>query len=166
MKPYNRTQWNDHVVEKPDTYTIVNNPDGTVQLVEAPGEVIQQGTPMSATNFNNMEEGIFAADAGLSVVVQQLLQHKRILADIEGEIGQITLTNSQSYPFNNSVQTIALLKARDTLNYRVDTEVVSSNGLVGDIEVYDKQLNGFKLRFTGSATSVTIKYIVQGGMYQ
>lgn len=148
MKPYNRSNWKDHVVD-PNTQA-----------------VIQQGTPMSATNFNNMEEGIFANDAVGSVLIQQVLQHKRLLADMEGEVGQKTLTNSQSYPFNNSVQTVSLLKTRDTLNYKVTTEVVSSNGQVGDIEVYDKQLNGFKLRYTGSATAVTIKYIVQGGMYQ
>ena len=148
MQTYNRTIWKDHVVDP------------------GSGQVIQEGTPQSATNFNNMEEGIFAGDAGISVLAQQVLQNKRILADLEGEIGQTTLTNSQEYPFNNSGTTVNLLKARDTLNYRVEVEVVSSVGIVGDVIVYDKQLNGFKIRHTGSATSVVVKYYFQGGMYQ
>jgi len=148
MNPYKRTFWQDHVVDE-DTQ-----------------EVIQQGTPQSATNFNNMEEGIFGGGVELDVLGQQVLQHKRTLSDLEGEIGEITLTNSQAYPFNNSIQTVALIKLRDTMNYRVLTEVLTAQGIVGDIKITDKLLNGFKIEFTGSATSVTVKYFVQGGMYQ
>ena len=46
------------------------------------------------------------------------------------------------------------------------TEVISADGEVGNVIVTDKQLNGFKIAFTGSAKNVTIKYYVQGGMYQ
>lgn len=147
MIPYNRTIWKDHVV------------DGQ-------GVVIQQGTMQSASNFNNLEEGVFGNDAVGAVLAQQVRQHQRTLSDLEGETGQTTLTNSLEYPFSNSSKTVSLTKARDTLNYRVDVELVSAVGTVGDVEVYDKQLNGFKIRHTGSATSVTVKYYVQGGMYQ
>lgn len=34
---------------------------------------------------------------------------------------------------------------------------------VGDVVVYDKQVNGFKIAFTGSAKSVTVRCFVQGG---
>lgn len=56
--PYKRTKWRDHVVERPRTFTEVNNPDGSVTHNPAPGDVLQQGTPQSATNFNNIEEGL------------------------------------------------------------------------------------------------------------
>lgn len=148
MNPYKRTFWQDHVVD------------------EFTQEVIQQGTPQSATNFNNMEEGIFGEGVELDVLGQQVLQHKRTLSDLEGEIREITLTNSQVYPFNNSIQTVALVKLRDTTKYRVLTEVLTAQGIDGDIKITDKLLNGFKIEFTGSATSVTVKYFVQGGMYQ
>lgn len=55
---YKKTPWVDHVVQRPKTYTVNDNSDGSKTLVDAPGEVIQQGTPMSATNFNNLEEGM------------------------------------------------------------------------------------------------------------
>lgn len=55
---YDRTNWKDHVVERPRTYSKVTNSDNTETLTPAPGEVIQQGTPQSATNFNHLEEGL------------------------------------------------------------------------------------------------------------
>lgn len=53
---YKRTKWQDHVVERPRTFTEVTNSDNSVTLNPAPGEVLQQGTPQSATNFNNIED--------------------------------------------------------------------------------------------------------------
>jgi len=46
----------------------------------------------------------------------------------------------------------------------VQVELESANGNVQGLEVYDKQLNGFKIRYDGSATTVTVKYYVTGGM--
>lgn len=148
MNPYSMKQWKDHIVD------------------EVTQEVIQEGTPVSASNMNNMETGVLGNDGFAAVLLQQMMQHKRNIADLEGELRDISLTNNQQYPFNNSVVTVALLKERDTLNYRVLTEVVSSTGLVGRIEVYDKAKNGFKIRYTGSATSAVIRCFIQGGMYQ
>lgn len=53
-----RIRWKDHVVERPRTYTKAENPDGSETYTPAPGEILQQGTPQSATNFNFMEDGV------------------------------------------------------------------------------------------------------------
>lgn len=149
MYPYKRTFWQDHVVDQQTQ------------------EVIQQGTPQSATNFNNQEEGIFSAGELSAVLAQQVRQHDRSLADLEGEIQTVALTNSQAYPFNNSLKTVSLAKKRDTLNYRVITEVQSvTAGHVGDIAISDKALNGFKISYSGSATAVTLIVWIEGGMSQ
>ena len=55
---YKRTKWQDHVVERPNTYTEVENDDGSITHEASPGEIIQQGTPISATNLNNGEEAL------------------------------------------------------------------------------------------------------------
>lgn len=136
------------------------------EVLDQHGEILQEGTLHDEVNMNRMEHGIFEADLLAVTLAQQALQDKRILRDLEGEVGQMTLTNTEFFPFNNSVKTIALSKNRDTIDYRVTIEVVSKNENVGDIIITDKQLNGFKLSYTGSAKSVTIKYYVQGGMYQ
>lgn len=52
---YTKTTWKDRVVQKPNTYTTVTNPDGTITLVPAPGTVTEEGTPVNAANMNNLE---------------------------------------------------------------------------------------------------------------
>ena len=77
-----------------------------------------------------------------------------------------SLTNSEAYPFNDSITTLAFgnSQTRSTTDYSVTFYVVSSTGgFVGDIIVSDKMLNGFKVEYTGSATAATIKCFVQGG---
>lgn len=78
--------------------------------------------------------------------------------------GTVTLTNSENFPFNNSQVTVPISVERNNQNYIVDYEVTAAVGNVGDIIVSAKLVNGFKIEFTGSASSVTIKYQVLGGM--
>lgn len=55
---YNRTKWKNHSVVRPQTYTEVTNADGSVTHTPAPVEVVMQGTPQSAENFNNIEDAL------------------------------------------------------------------------------------------------------------
>lgn len=136
------------------------------EVLDQNNNVIQEGTLHDEVNFNRIEGGIYENSAiGVSLVTQ-VMHNKNTLADLEGEIGKITLSNGDTFPFNNSRNTIAMKKSRDTDNYRVVAEVVASDGEVGEILITDKLLNGFKIEFTGSARSITIKYFIQGGMYQ
>ncbi|NSW90201.1 MAG: hypothetical protein HPY74_05900 [Firmicutes bacterium] len=130
---------------------------------DSQGNVIQEGTVVAANVMNNSEKGIFEAFILNDVLMQEMQQRKRELENNIPEIGQIVLTNAQQYPFNNSKVTVNLVKARNTLNYTVTVEYNGNN--VGDVIVSDKQLNGFKLEYTGSAASVTVKYYVRGGIY-
>ena len=53
-----RVEWKDHVVQRPRTYNETVNQDGSKTYTPAPIEVIQQGTPQSATNFGYMDEAL------------------------------------------------------------------------------------------------------------
>lgn len=161
---YAPTSWKDHAVDPVNTYRIVENADGTITLIPA-GKVVQQGTNMSAVNFNNMESGIFAANlTGL-----EAMQVIRLFGDkataLEGVILEAELTNNQKYPFNNSVKTLAFDSAniRNNKDYTVIVEAEAEGGFVGDIIISDKMLNGFKIAYTGSARKVAVKCYVQGG---
>lgn len=55
---YIKTDWKDKVVEKPRTFTIQENPDGTVTLIPDEGTVYEVGTPVNAANMNKIEQGI------------------------------------------------------------------------------------------------------------
>ena len=94
-------------------------------------------------------------------------EHKKMAEEIAGETKTVTLTNTQKRPFNSTLdspRSIALSKARKNLFYSVETEVTAHTGLVGEIEVSDKALNGFKIAYTGSGSSVTLTLRIKGGM--
>ena len=61
MDSYEKIGWIDHII------------DG------ASGEVIQEGTPVSQKNMNHMDNGIF-------VNRQLLIEHARLIADVQREI--------------------------------------------------------------------------------
>lgn len=140
---YKRTFWLDKVV---DTDT---------------GEVIQEGTDQSAGHFNNAEHGISDVNLAAALI---LISSSLTAEQVATEEKTITLTNNQSYPFNNSKQTIALATARNFTDYTVEAEVLEHSGNVGDVKIFDRMLNGFKVAYDGSATSVTIKLRIKGGM--
>jgi hypothetical protein len=54
--PYVPTVWTNREVEKPRTYTLQTNADGTTTLVPAEGTVIAAGTPITADKLNNLEK--------------------------------------------------------------------------------------------------------------
>lgn len=62
---YEKTVWKDHVVERPKTYRMVENADGTVTLVPVMGQVIQQGTALNAENLNHIEDALAEHDETL-----------------------------------------------------------------------------------------------------
>ena len=82
---------------------------------------------------------------------------------IAAEYGTKTLTNSQKFPFNDSLTSVALANTLPDTNYAVITQIKSASVNAGDVEVSDKLVNGFKLSYTGSAQSVVVDYIVIGG---
>lgn len=127
------------------------------------GELIQEGTDQSASNFNNIEHGI--SDAHLAALILSVGMLTAIRAN-EVEVKEVTLRNtSKSIPFNNSTQSIALANKRDSANYDVEIQVVEATGtgIVGVFDITDKMLNGFKLSYSGSAASVTVKLTIKGG---
>lgn len=100
-----------------------------------------------------------------NIAAQQQAHEDLVAAVFSTETGTTTLTNTKTYPFNNSKKTVAITKTRQTLFYDVEIEVTAySGGLPGNLIISDKQLNGFKLEFDGSAKSVTVAYKIKEGM--
>ena len=124
---------------------------------------IQEGTPQDEHNFNNMESGINGSNLLAEFLAEVVGKQEKHITNINGEVITKTLKNSSDFYFNNSVQTVALAVSRDTLDYVVDVEVQGDVVNVGDVVIYDKQLNGFKVKYTGSADTVTLKLYVHGG---
>jgi len=140
---YRRTFWLDKV-EDVDTH-----------------EIIQEGTDQSAGHFNNAEHGISDVNLAAALI---LISSSLTAEQVATEERTITLTNSHSYPFNDSTKTISLATARNFTDYTVEAEVLDHSGNVGDVRIFDRMLNGFKIAYDGSAKSATIKLRIKGGM--
>lgn len=154
---YDWTKWLDHVTDPSNRYTMVDNGDGTFTIART-GTVMQQGTPQDQVRFNNIENGIVDAHLAVDLLLNYARQN-----EWEVEIGTKALTNTEVFPFNNSIQTISLVSRRENANYIVIVEVPSHVSNIGDIVISDKLINGFKMAYTGSASAVTVKYTVLGG---
>ncbi len=158
---YIRQFWKDHVTKFQNKYVKTDNPDGTITLTPDEGEVIQVGTPQNQANFNNLEEGVFANRATIAELARVARIQSGSIKSLTGEKGTVKLTNTAKYPFNNSKTTVALKVKKDTLAYSVDIYCTDKN--IGDFLITDKQLNGFKLEYTGGAKEATVEYVVMGG---
>lgn len=156
--------WKDHVTQYSNRYKEVQNADGTVTHEAVEGEVIQEGTPQNAQNFNDLEERVLAGGEVANLAFLKAITAESRIKGLQGEVVEATLTNTKDYPFNNSRKTLALKTPRGNLDYTVNVEATTEDaGGIGEIKITDKQLNGFKIEYTGTAKSVSVKCTVQGG---
>lgn len=106
---YQKTDWRDHVTDKPGLYIITDNKGGTCTITPA-GKVMQQGTPQDQEHFNNIENGVWDIYAALGMMLntvrQQGWQLNETVATIDNSwqivYGSVDLTNARTYPCNNS----------------------------------------------------------------
>jgi hypothetical protein len=161
----NLVNWQDHVVQYPGRFQENDLGGGLVQLTPSPGTVVKQGTPQNATNFNTMDMAALEAMLMASENNRIIRMVNDAVSGLVGEKIQVTLTNTQAYPFNNSERTVQLQVSRNNMDYTVECELVSvTGGAVGEFVISDKLLNGFKVAFTGSASSVVVNCYVRGGI--
>lgn len=154
------TTWLDHITEPSNVFRLEDVGGGLTRITPA-GTVMQQGTPQDQTRFNNIEDGILDAHAALEMLINFARQQAW-----EVERGSVVLTNTDKYPFNNSKKSVALSTRRESTDYLIMYEVAEyteEDGCVGDIEITDKLVNGFKMAFTGSTSTATVNYVVIGG---
>lgn len=159
--------WKDRQVQYPHRVVLKDNGDGTYTIQKSPGKVEEEGTPQKESNFNCMDFGIFEA---LMIAEESLRAVRLTKMDVDGleaEVHEVTVNNTYDYPFNNSVATVQLDTLRNKTSYTVDVEVEEVTGAAGasagEVQIYDKLNNGFKVHFTGSAKSATLKLYVRGG---
>lgn len=114
--------------------------------------------------YNAFQGSIDDNEIATQLLLAQSQQQKWKTDDfLKVDTGTVTLTNTLAFPFNNSIKSVALSDERFNTDYTIYTEIVSAEGIVGDIEISDKLINGFKIAYTGSAKSVTVKYYITGG---
>ena len=97
---YTKQTWQDHVTSRPHTYTETVNQDGTKTLTAA-GEVLQQGSAMSAERFSHMEQGI--ADAHSAVSDLEAATETALLGKVDKETGKGLSTNDYTTAEKNKL---------------------------------------------------------------
>jgi hypothetical protein len=130
-------------------------------VVDGDGNVVQQGTPVSQKKLNRMESGIQTSLGPSVAVMMQTLQFVQKLNQEHEKMkkqkikqGEITITEG-----NYTAVSLDGFVQYDAPGYQVMTEIVSGDpALIGNIRVYDKTSNGFKVEYSGSEDEATIKW--------
>ncbi len=157
---YDLTNWQDRVVEFEDRYKEIKNEDGTITHEAVAGEVLQEGTPQSATNFNNIEKGVFE-----NRVIELLNAQMNSLASAENLENALNKVEGATVTSSSKTITVAFNKSKNNTNYEI---VPTISNIVGLDKYYvaisSKQANGFIAVVYGTYTSIKVDFLVKGGI--
>lgn len=177
-KEFELFEWLDHITDGDQTYTLQEVPEnkGHYRLVPDELEVIQQGTPLSQSKLGGMNDGIAFAHFTLGSMLGEVLRqigviHGERRVDFEKRFvqGAATITGTPggyftaAYPFVLVPLPAGSQYAQtNSPNYDVSLCITNADDInaVGNLEVYDKASNGFKVRYTGSAKQVTFTWTI------
>lgn len=86
MKDYDAIHYDDHVVEFPGRFREITNEDGTVDHEPAEGDIIQQGTPLSAFYLNRMDWGIWTLFQEMLGLKDKMINLEVIVSTLQGTV--------------------------------------------------------------------------------
>lgn len=86
---YIKNTWVDQDVERPKTYEVTNNQDGSITLTDSFGLVTELGTPVNAVNMNHIEDGIESNDIRIGDLDDLTTTAKDNLVDAVNEIASL-----------------------------------------------------------------------------
>jgi hypothetical protein len=125
---YTPTVWTNREVEKPRTYTMVDNGDGTITLTPSEGTVFVSGTPIDAVNMNKIETAIDSMDDTLTT------QTARIQAGTKAATGNGTPSLTVELTFPTQFSTAPSLVASASIS-SLSCAVTNVNTTSADILV-------------------------------
>lgn len=150
---YDPIEWEDRVVDS------------------ATGNVLVEGTPVNEVNLNRMESGLMVAlydiGAALLASLQDVNANRLELGKYRNQRilqGQATITGTAANYFRDAEPFVLVSLTGYAQINSPDYDVVitplsaSDMGAIGNLTVYDKTQNGFKVKMSGSATSVTFMW--------
>lgn len=140
MTPYDKTNWQDRVVERPRTYTETTNPDGSITLTPAPGTIVQEGTPVNAGAMNHLEAGVWdaywqsestpLADDVETVMVRESGQLAQVDERVAGVLRRRTQLTRSGGKLASVTTTVYAANGTTVIKQWTDTLVRSGDGLV------------------------------------
>lgn len=131
---YEKTEWKDRKVENPRTFSVRDNEDGTITLLEVPGEITEVGTPVNAENMNKIENGIVQNESDIS---------KRKLIAYDAARNPGSLSGSYTVVLQDNDERVSLQVA-DNVTITIDTSQLTFPKEWYTIVFYIYFLNGAK----------------------
>lgn len=132
-----KTNWQDRIIERPNTYNIEDNIDGSITLTPVTGIVTQEGTPLNANNLNTMEDRIASS----------LEENKN---NLQQQINNLVLEAGDS-----STEVLQARSSYSVLNDRLDLNF--NNVFAEGFDIVNQKLNdvNWTFAFVGSAGELT-----------
>lgn len=167
---YTKNTWVDQDVERPKTYEVTNNQDGSITLTDSFGLVQEIGTPVNADNMNHIEEGIVACYSELVNKTGDTMTGTLTVPNITLENNKftryITKCNTWERGTNPSEDTSCGLAIEDknsngTAAHRFGEFVVQSNS-DGSAHI---TIVAYKNQVANASTSLQIGYNAAGNIY-
>lgn len=117
---YQKTTWVDRQVQYPLTYTFSSAANGGTTLTPNEGTVSQAGTPINASNMNNIENGVAALDTQVTTntnnitSIQTTLTTKANQSDMDSITSR--MTTAESNISNNATNVTNATNSINTIN--------------------------------------------------
>lgn len=148
------------ITVKPDILTLIPDvPDWALEANKPAYTAAEVGALPDTADANFVHKSGVETIGGVKTFTDNVVAPNLTL-----EIKTQSMSNSLIYPFNNSSTSISLQYVRANIDYTVQYEAMSiTGGFLGEIIISDKTINGFRVSYTGSATSVTLKMYIKGG---
>lgn len=144
---YTKTEWKDQNVENPRTYSVRDNGDSTVTLMDAFGTVTELGTPVNAENMNKIENGI--ANAVDLDSAQDITGKKTFTNNVNPVVlkksGDNTYTEIQLQD-KNGIRQGGIRSIADSSQEQLTLYAASADGnsIIGSIGIAKDSNNGIK----------------------
>ena len=149
---YIKNIWVDQSVERPKTYEITNNDDGSVTLLDSFGLISEIGTPVNADNMNHIEEGIENNDKRISILEEEGLRANIDLSNLSETGEKHFLNYSQVTDCIKSIDRKIVIQLSDgTITLKAGSVVTYPNGSGNFDEVTITEDKTFS--YSGSTTN-------------
>ena len=121
---YKRIGWKDHVVQRPRTYRVEENSDGSKTMIPEPGAVLQQGTPQSARNFGMMDAGLQAVSVAFDELLTIVQAKMRELDELRDRLNAFIAASADITSVTYAKETAVNAEGKNvaTVTYTVTTD--------------------------------------------
>lgn len=144
---YQKTEWKDQNVENPRTYSMRDNGNDTVTLLDAFGTVTELGTPVNAENMNKIENGIANAvdlDSAQNITGKKIFTNN-VNPVVLKKSGDNTYTEIQIQD-KNGIRQGGIRSIADSSQEQLTLYAASADGnsIIGSIGIAKDSNNGIK----------------------